>query len=524
MGSLNEKYLREYRLLSLEQYDVCIVGAGVLGAAIARELSRYELRILWLEKDKDVATGITRGNTSIIHAGFDDTVGSVKSRYALHGVSSIEALNQQLHFGFRKCGALVVAFHESDKEKLQALRNNGIKNGVQGLELWDSNQLREHEPKLNSEASYALYAAESGVVIGPEFCLALAENAVANHVKLCLGEELRILEPTENGYALETIQHDDLKSKHYFCHYLINAAGWGAPQISQMLKSYDYELQAVKGQYLVFDRSCGQMVKHVLFPLPDKIKGKGITVCPTYHGNLILGPDAEFVNDPSDLSTCLPNLQDIYRKGQNLVPGIPKNKVIRSYAGMRPRLKMMKGNVLSPGDFLIRYQQTHCELLGIASPGLTSALPIAQELVQKLAKIWADQGSRFTAKSRFHHQRKPYIPSQRHKEFVSGKQIKTYTDLPLDDPECLVCRCEQVQSRIITEVLQRNKASAFCSVAQNLDFLKWRTRVTMGFCQGQFCKPRLKRLLAQFNNAEDITEIQGRNWDRVTPEQLRREL
>ena len=173
---------------------------------------------------------------------------------------------------------------------------------------------------------------------------------------------------------------------------------------------------------------------------------------------------------------------------------------------------------------MVRYHRKHCELLGIASPGLTSALPIAKELVQELSKLWLGQGRRLEVKNQFHPDRKPYIGSQRDKTFVSGLQIKAYTSLPLEDPECLVCRCEQVKSRVIEEAVRRNKTLPFRSVAQNLDFLKWRTRVTMGFCQGQFCKPRLKRLLAQLTGQEEISEIQGRNWERIAPERLRHEL
>ena len=214
-----------------------------------------------------MGTGITRGNTSIIHAGFDDDANSVKGQYSPHGVALIERLNQQLQFGFRKCGSLVVAFDAGGKAKLEALQHNGNRNGVRGLELWGPQQLHEREPKLHPQALYALYAPQSGVVIAPEFCLALAENAVANGVELHLGEALYHIEPATEGYHLAT--RTDI-AKQYACHYLINAAGWGAPHISQMLGSLDYELQAVKGQYLVFDRSCGQMVEHVLFPLPDK--------------------------------------------------------------------------------------------------------------------------------------------------------------------------------------------------------------------------------------------------------------
>ncbi|WGK69416.1 FAD-dependent oxidoreductase [Candidatus Haliotispira prima] len=546
-------------------YDVCVVGAGVLGAAIARELSQYELRVLWLEKAPDVAAGVTRGNTGIVHSGFDDESGSVKGRYSPHGVALVEALDRHLHFGFYKCGSLVVALNGSgeerqrDESRLAALADQGRSNGVQGLELWGQSELREREPNINPDAVSALYARESGVVIPPEFCIALAENALANGVELHLEEELLAVRRLVSGsgqsgagYELETAKGS------YRCAYFVNAAGWGAPRISEMLgvskRGVDYELQAVKGQYLIFDRSCGRMVRHVLFPLPDKIKGKGVTVCPTYHGNLLMGPDAEFIEDSDsnsnglpDLSTRLGNLQGIYRKGLELLPGVPRSKVICSYAGMRPRLKSLakgpdkdpnKGLATAgtnrsehqsmPGDFRICYGDDYCELLGIASPGLTSSLPIAGELVRKLGQYREQRGQKLQRKTDFVLERKPYINSQRDKNFVSAQELKEAVALPPDDPECLVCRCEQVKSAVILDVLQRqgggleggdrdgDSGKVFAAARQNPDFLKWRSRVSMGFCQGRFCKPRLRELVNHWHNSQNGHNSQdGQSWSRA---------
>ena len=524
----------------MQEYDIAIVGAGILGAAAARELSRYELSILWLEKSLDVATGVTRGNTSIVHGGFDDAADSVKGLYAPRGAKLIETLDQQLHFGFYKCGSLVVSLNAAERLQLEALRQNGQNNGVRGLEIWGKDELHEREPHLNPEAACALYAGESGVLIGPEFCIALAENALANGAELHLGEELLNLHPaprSKTGYVLETTRGS------YRCQYMVNAAGWGALRVSQMLGSCDYELQAVKGQYLVFDRSCGHLANHVLFPLPDKLRGKGVTVCPTYHGNLLVGPDAEFVDDPRDLSTQFNNLQMIYRQGQSLLPNIPRTKIIRSYAGMRPRLKSMGGQrAKKPGDFLIRYAENHCELLAIASPGITSALPIAQELVAKIAERRQAQGAKMAEKTKFQAERRPYIYSQRDKRFIAGQALKRLTDLPLEHPDCLVCRCEQVKSAVIQEAIRRSSPN-FAATTYNLNFLKWRTRATMGFCQGQFCKPRLRQLLASLmmpakhpigwptkleqntaKPAATIVENFDRGYSRVSLKRLRREL
>ena len=524
----------------METYDVAIVGAGVIGAAIARELSQWELRILWLEKARDVAMGVTKGNTSIIHGGFDDAKTSVKARYSPRGAAMVQNLDQYLHFGFRKCGSLVVAFSESERPRLEALLANGQANGVRGLEIWSKSELREREPQIHPDAACALYASESGVVIAPEFCIALAENAVANGVDLHLGEKLVDLEADA-----QVLDHSGnfgpgyrLNSGSYRCRYLVNAAGWGAPAISEMLHTErpDWQLQAVKGQYLVLDRSCGDLARHVLFPLPDKTKGKGTTVCPTYHGNLLLGPDAEFVEDPYDLSTQFDKLQNIFRRAQQLVPALPRNKIIRSYAGMRPRL--VANGQTKAGDFLIRSRKAYCELLGIASPGLTAALPLAQEVAQKVthtlgmnqfrANHPAIKGPEIPLRRHFVRERKPYIGSQRDKRFISGKDIPQYTKLPLLDPNCLICRCEQVRSEVIQELLRRPKifhAFQAFGATESLEFIKWRSRAGMGFCQGRFCGPRLRELLGQLRGTQQ-TNIRPRSEapERVAPETLRRSL
>ena len=516
----------------MEAYDIAIVGAGVIGAAIARELSKWELRILLLERAPDVAMGITKGNTSIIHGGFDDDKTSIKGRYSPRGVAMVQSLDEHLHFGFRKCGSLVVAFADSERPRLEALLANGQANGVRGLGIWSKSELHEREPQLNPDATCALYARESGVVIAPEFCIALAENAVANGVELHLGEELVNVErdaPINGGHNFRL----ESNRGSYHCCYLINAAGWGAAAISRMLhkEEPDWQLQAVKGQYLVLDRSCGDLAQHVLFPLPDKTKGKGITVCPTYHGNLLLGPDAELAENSYDLSTQFGNLQNIFRRAQQLVPTLPRNKVIRSYAGMRPRLKANTNGQTKAGDFLLRYGESYCELLGIASPGITAALPIAKDLAEQVTQELgrsATKGQKIPLKNHFIWERKPYIGSQRNKQFISGKDLKQYTQLPLTDPNCLICRCEQVRSAVIQELLQRRPPK--CEAFADLEFIKWRSRAGMGFCQGQFCRPRLKQLLAQLHETpRDAhqntlqTDHKGTE-ERVAPELLRRSL
>lgn len=473
-------------------YDICIIGAGVIGCAIARELSRYQVDVLLLEKEGDVATGVSRGNTSIIHGGFDDIHGSIKAGFSPQGHHMIQELNRYLHFGYRQIGALVVAFREEEEAELQRLRDNGQRNGVGGLEIWGKGRLREAEPELNPEAQAALYCAHSGVVIGPELCIALVENALANGLHLGLRHKVCGIERNAellHIYCETQTEAGQQGRAEFRARYLVNAAAWGAAEISAMLGTLDYELKALKGQYLVFDRSCASLAKHILFPLPHPQKGKGVVATPTYHGNLLLGPSAEEAAE-GDYSTNLEGLKAVFAKGQELLPKLPAAKVIRSFSGLRPQLPNK--------DFMIRHDASgmFTELIGMASPGISSSLPIAKAICQYLATIMP-----LLVKEDFVWERKAYLESQAERKFLPLSDLKAYTSKELSDPEAMICRCEQLSSAKIQQALGQIPWE-LSEARRNLDFLKWRTRVTMGFCQGAYCKPRLHQLLAALEGCE----------------------
>ncbi|MGN0505019.1 MAG: NAD(P)/FAD-dependent oxidoreductase [Lachnospiraceae bacterium] len=465
-------------------YDVVIIGAGVIGCAVARELSRYERSIAVLEKEPDVCEGTSKANSGIVHAGFDAVPGSMKAKMNVAGNEKMEQLAKELDIPFRRNGSMVLCLEEGGRTKLEQLYEFGQENGVKGLRLLTGAQARELEPALSKEVVAALYAPTGGIVCPFELTIALAENAAMNGAEFFFDTAVTGIEKTEDGYELQTT------SGVYTAKHVINAAGVYADEIHRMVSNTPMNIVARKGEYCLYDKQVGTLVDRTIFQLPTKY-GKGVLVTPTVHGNLLLGPTATDIEDKEGVDTTAEGLACVREKASRSLDTMPGGQMITSFAGLRAHS--------DKGDFIIGEvadAEGFFDVAGIESPGLSSAPAIGEyvtELLQKKAP--ADKKSGFISK-------REGIP---HMSELSEEKRQ---EMIAKDPSyaVIVCRCEMVTEGEILNAIQRPLG------AKTLDGVKRRTRAGMGRCQAGFCTPRTMELLAREWNMsiEDVVKS-GRN-------------
>lgn len=458
-------------------YDVCIIGAGVVGCAIARELSQYRLRTVLIDKAEDVSQGASKANSGIVHGGYSAAHGTLKGELCAEGNRRYDQWEEELHFGLRRSGSLVVGFNEQDRERIEALYENGKKNGARGLEILDAAGVRAMEPNLNEAVSCALYCKTAGVTSPYELTIALAENARANGTEILLGRTVTAIEKGE-AFTVHTNEGDIEAS------FVVNAAGVHSDQIAGMVGLHDFTITPRKGEYILFQRGYGKLVKTVVFQTPTE-KGKGILVTSTYHGNLMIGPNAEEVGDREDTGTVEDHLREIIATARKSVPSFDLRKVITNFSGLRA--------TASGKDFIIEESAVSrfVNVAGIDSPGLTSSPAIAV----RVAGILKEAGLSLSSDAHYRAQRRPIIVPKS----LAAAELKRRIELP-SGPERIVCRCEQVSEAEILDAMGRGLP------VDTTDAVKRRTRAGMGQCQGQFCRPRVKALLARElgRSAEEI--------------------
>ena len=459
-------------------YDVIIVGAGVVGCAIARELSRYSLKLCVVEKSEDVCTGTSKANSAIVHAGFDALPGSRKARFNVEGSRMVEGLSHTLDFSYRRNGALVLCFDEADRVHLQELYDRGIANGVEGLEILEKEALRAMEPAVTQEAVAALYAPSSGIVCPFGLTIALAENACENGAEFRMNCQVQSLRRAGDHFVLVTDQ-GELESRA-----VINAAGVYGDVLHNQICENKLRIVPRKGEYCLLDRKDGTLVDHTIFQLPGKL-GKGILVTPTVHGNLLLGPTAMDLEDREGTNTTSAGLSDAITKAQRSVPQLPMRDVITSFAGLRAHI--------ADGDDDFVLQQSapgFYEAIGIESPGLTAAPAIGVYMAQLAA---SDLG--LVKKEHFTEARKGIV-NPRELSFEE-RQALVQADPAYGH---IICRCEQISEGEILDAIRRPLG------ARSLDGVKRRVRAGMGRCQGGFCAPKVMELLSR-ELGEPMTEL-----------------
>ena len=459
-------------------YDIIVIGAGVTGCAIARALSCYQVRVCVLERASDVCEGSSKANSGIVHAGFDAKPGSLKAKLNVAGARKMPALSKELDFAFVNNEALVLCFEESQLDDLKALYERGIENGVEGLELLDADAVQRIEPALNHVAG-ALLAKTSGIVCPFELTLAMAENAYENGAEFRFGEEVQQISPISGGYAVTT------GNGTYEARIVVNAAGLYADRIHNMVCPDPITITPRRGEYFLLDKDCGNLVQRTIFQLPTKM-GKGILVSPTAHGNLLIGPSAENIEDKENTATTSAGLASVRERAALSASDIHYNKVITSFTGLRA--------VGDTGDFIIgEAAEGFFDAAGIESPGLTSAPAIGEylcELIGKRIDLTEKPDFKATRKGVTH-----FVQLSREAQNALIRENPAYGSI--------VCRCEQITEGEILDAIHRPLG------ATTLDGVKRRTRAGMGRCQAGFCTPRVMELLAEAQGIP-LTDVRKR--------------
>jgi glycerol-3-phosphate dehydrogenase len=449
--------------------DVLIIGGGVIGCLVGRELARSRLELLLVDKASDLADGTTKANSAIVHAGYDAVPGTLKAALNVAGNRMFDPLCADLDVPFRRTGSLVLAFTGAERPMLAELEARGRSNGVPGLERLDGDAVRRREPGLAPVAE--ALAAPTGAIVGPwELALAAAENAMENGLAVRLDHEVTGIERIPGGYRVVA------GGEPFEARAVINCAGLFADRIHDLVAEPAFRIRYGRGEYFVLDRSEGSFVRQVVFQCPSDA-GKGVLIAPTVHGNLLVGPNAAAVDDPGRLGTTLEGLDEVRRAALKTAPGLPLHRAITTFAGLRA----------TPGghDFIIgpaAGAPGFFDAAGIDSPGLSSAPAIAVLVAEQVREYLGPVAPRTT----FRPVRRPVIRFAGLEPFLQAALIR-------QDPRYgrIVCRCERVTEGEIVDAIRRRAG------ATTLDGVKRRVRPGMGRCQGGFCGPRLVEILAR---------------------------
>ena len=449
-------------------YDVAVIGAGVTGGMIARKLSSYNLTICLLEKENDVAMGATRANSAIVHAGFDAEEGTLKAKLNVKGSEMMKQVTDELGVKYKNNGSLVIGFNAEDRAVLEGLLERGRNNGVRDLRIIEKEELGRIEPNISKNVICALYAPTGAIVCPYDLAIAAIGNAMDNGVKLKLNFEVTGIKKTEEGYEISSGE------EKISARYIVNAAGLYADAIAAMAGDTSLRIRPRRGEYILLDKECGGLVTHTIFRTPSKM-GKGILVTPTVDGNLLTGPTSVDMEEKEDKATTPEGFARIIKEACENVDGIPFNKTITSFCGLRA--------VGNTGDFIINTPlEGFVNVAGIESPGLSASPAIAEYVAQLLE----EQGLALSAKM-------DYDPYRKSMHAFREASIEEKNALIRKDRTYgkIVCRCEGVTEGEILEAIRTNPKPS------DLDGVKRRTRAQMGRCQGGFCGPYIVELLAR---------------------------
>ncbi|MFX0071957.1 MAG: NAD(P)/FAD-dependent oxidoreductase [Candidatus Hermodarchaeota archaeon] len=450
-------------------YDVIIIGGGVTGCCIARTLCKYDIKVCLLEKEGDIASGTTKGNSGVIHAGYAAERQYVKRNLCIKGNKMYTQAFEELNFPFKRIGSFVVALEDSEIKHLEEYRKKGTEDGVSGLEvILDKERILHMEPSLTEDVVGVLHAPTAGIASPYEMTIALAENAAMNGVKFFRNHKVKKITHSDYVFIIKT-NHGEFKARN-----VINAAGVFAAKVSKMVGLDYFDIMPRKGEYILFDRNILHLNK-ILFPTPTKVS-KGILVCPTIHGNTFVGPNAQNITDKKDISTTTAGLKEILEGGKKIVPNIPERSAIRNFAGLRA--------VPNTYDFIIDNTDVYgfINVAGILSPGLTSCFAIAEKVEGFLELL----GVQLKVKE-------DYNPIRPKPERLSDFTMEELDQKIKEDPRWgnIICRCETVPEKEIIDAIYAPVG------ATTVDGVKFRCRPGMGRCQGGFCRPRVIEILSR---------------------------
>ncbi len=452
-------------------FNIAIIGGGVIGNMIARRLSAYDQKIVLLEKNHDISMETTKANSGIVHAGYDAKEGSMKAKMNVLGASMMEETCMKLHVPYRKTGTLVVAFDKDDEEVIKGLYQRGLSNNVPNMQLIDSKKLREIEPHISESATLALYCKEAGIVSPYELSDSAADCAANNGVEYIRDFEVDSIEFTDNKFI---IKNNDRK---IIADTVINAAGVNSDDIANMIGDDSFSIIPRPGEYALLDKSAGYIVNQVLFMAPTKM-GKGVLVAPTTHGNIIVGPSSYNSEVKEAYAIRRDQLPHVFKLAFKSVPKLPINQMITSFAGIRAHSKS--------DDFIIgpsKKNERFINVAGIASPGLASSPAIAK-YVEDLVKQYHNQ--ELVKRDDYDDS----LPAPVKINLMANSDKKKLIE---KDPAYgrIICRCETVTEGEIRDSIHRPVG------ARDIDGVKRRTRAGMGRCQGGFCSSKVMAILSE---------------------------
>ncbi len=455
-------------------YDFIIIGAGVIGCNIARELARYNGDILVIEKEDDVASEISKGNSGVLHAGFYQPPNTLKAKTNVRGLSCFKKLSEELSFEMQINGKLVIAMNEQERKKLEYYYEQGQRNGVKGLRMIGEEEIKKMEPNVNGK--YALYSPYTGIIEPYKFTIALAENACQNGVKFLFNEAVIGIDKLNSTFQIRTSENNIYSSR-----WVINCAGVYSDDVSRMVANTKYEIHPCKGEYYITDKVEG-LIQRMIYPIPPADgAGLGIHFTPTIEHNILIGPSAEYIDEKSDTSNTVEVMKTLKAEIRKYIPKLANVDFIRNYAGIRPKLISGKDDKTF-ADFVIEENKKvdhFIDLIGIESPGLTSAPAIAEMVID----IIGNKEDLAYNRTFNPHREKPIrfavLPPEEQARLI--EQNEEYG--------IMVCRCETVTQAEIINTIENPLG------VRSLDAIKRRCRSMMGRCQGGFCTPRIVEIL-----------------------------
>ena len=478
----------------MRKTDVVIIGAGAVGCAVARELSKYKISVTVVEKNEDIGGDASKSNSAIIHTGYDAAPGTLESQLVVAANPMYDSITRDLDVPFKRIGAVLPAITDEQFEKLPEIKEKAFRNNVYDVEFKTGKELLEMEPNLNPEVKGGLYIPRESIIDPFILVQAMAENACENGVEFMLNSKVTAIK-TENGKIKSVVtEKDEIETK-----YVINCAGLYCDEIAGMVGKADYKVVARKGQFYILDKNTSCKVNHIVLPIPTKVT-KGKLMCPTIHGNMLVGPTAEDQDSKVDKSTSTDGLLSIETDVRNLVPNVNIRETITQYSGLRPN-RNPEGLHFDMYDDLEGY----INLSGVRSTGLTLSVSMGKYVVQQMMYHGAD----LKLKSNYISKRKGIIKFSEQTPEVQDELIKQN---PLYGN--VICRCETVTEAEILDAIHRPVG------AKSVDAVKRRVRAGMGRCQGGFCGPKVIEILARELNVspEEINKnnigsymVTGRN-------------
>ncbi len=464
--------------------DVVVIGAGAVGCAVARELSKYELDIIVVDKNEDVGGNASKSNSAIIHTGYDATPGTLESELVVAANPMYDEITRDLDVPYKKLGAILPAITEEQFEKLPEIKEKAFKNRVYDVEYLTKEQIIAMEPNINPEVKGGLYIPRENIIDPFILVTALAENATANGVRFLLNNEVTAIN-TDNGKIVSVVTTEETIETTY----VINAAALHCDDIAAMVGKADYKVIARRGQFYILDKNTSCKVNKIILPIPTKVT-KGKLMCPTIHGNMLVGPTAEDLDNKTDKSVTAEGLESIYEDVKRLIPNVNIRDSITQYSGLRPN-RNPEGLRVDVYDDLFGY----VNLSGVRSTGLTLCVSIAKYVAQ----LMVSRGMNAKFKENFISKREGI---KRFDEMTLEEKDKAIAENPLYGN--VICRCETITQAEIVEAIKRG--------ARSVDAVKRRVRAGMGRCQGGFCGPKILEILAgelNISTAEVCKNVKG---------------